>query len=366
MIHIFVGTKAQFVKMAPIMWELDKRRVDYNLIDSGQHGELAGRLVKEFGLKKPNIYLRKEHDNINTLLKAFTWSLENIQTVLLKKDMVWNDVFNRKQGVCLIHGDTLSTLLSLAYAKRCRIKVAHIEAGLRSYNMFSPFPEEIIRMICMRMSDILFAPSGWAYENLDKMGFEHKTINVKDNTIKDTIRYALSKSEGSEIEKDPYVLVTIHRVETLYSFERMKGVVDLLSRISNQLRVIFVTHEPTQKRLEHYGLDKRIRENRGIKVMPLQPYLLFLGMINNADYVVTDGGSIQEECAYLDKPCLIARDRTERMDGLGANAVIWDFDGGRLEKFFSLVNKETEKADITDYSPSKEIVDRLIENGFHR
>ena len=174
MIHIFVGTKAQFIKMAPIMQELDRRGIVYNFIDAGQHAGLTGDLIDQFDLRQPNVFLREEGGNIDTLLQAFAWTVSNLWRIVLRRNQVCRRVFGGGDGICLIHGDTLTTLLSLLYAKRCGLKVAHVEAGLRSYHLLDPFPEEMIRLIAMRHSDILFAPSDWALENLHKMGYGQK------------------------------------------------------------------------------------------------------------------------------------------------------------------------------------------------
>lgn len=360
MIHIMIGTKAQFIKMAPIMQELDRRGVRFNFIDTGQHAGITGDLLEPFGLRGPDVRLREESTSITRLSEALRWTAEGIVRSALRPGDIRRNVFRGEGGICLIHGDTLTTLLSLLFARRCGIEVAHVEAGLRSFNLLDPFPEEIIRLITMRKSHILFAPSEWACENLKKMGYGGKTVHAGGNTIIDTLRFAGSLN-GGERPPGPYVVVTIHRVETLYSRSRLTAVVNLLERIGRERKVLFVLHEPTQKKLSSLGLYEKLKAMPSVELMPLQPYLTFVNLLAGADFIVTDGGSIQEESYYLDIPCLVMRTRTERPEGIGENACLAGFDGERIDRFlntFPTLRRRT--ASLEGLHPSKTIVDHLM------
>ena len=359
MIHVFVGTKAQFIKMAPIMQELDRRGAAYNFIDAGQHAGLTGDLVRQFHLREPDVFLRKERTNVETIAEAIGWTWRSLGQVAFKRKQVSQRVFRGESGVCLIHGDTLTTLLSLMYAKRCGLEVAHVEAGLRSYSLVEPFPEEIIRLIAMRYGDLLFAPSEWAFENLCRMGYRAKSVNVGGNTIEDTVRYAQKHIEKAGHSLEPYVVVTIHRVETIYSRSRLMMVAGLVERIARERKVTFVLHEPTRRQLSRFGLYDRFSQNPAVELLPLQPYLHFISLIAGADYVVTDGGSIQEETFALNVPCLIMRSKTERMEGLGENAYLAEFHPEQVERFFDLL-PSLRRRRVEKTSPSSVIVDHLM------
>lgn len=358
MIHVFVGTKAQFIKMAPLMREFDDRGIHYNFIDSGQHRTLTSEISREFGLRHPDVFLRRNKSNINSLRQALVWTISIISLVAFRKQKVRQDVFLNRRGICLIHGDTLTTLVSLIYAKRCGLKVAHIEAGLRSYRITNPFPEELIRLLAMRFSDILFAPSDWAYENLQRMGYANRTINIGGNTIVDSIKYAKSKFEHKTAPRK-YSIATIHRTETIYSRSRLAEIVELLERISDSYKVLFVLHKPTSERLIHYGFYKRLKQNPNIKLLTLQPYLEFLYLLSESEFAVTDGGSIQEECYYLGVPCLIMRTRTERREGLGETAILSHFDRDKIERFIHQYKKYKHQVCDMAMSPSARIVDHI-------
>jgi len=359
MIHVFVGTKAQLIKMAPIMQEMDHQSIHYNFIDAGQHAQLTPKIIEEFRLREPDVLLRRQTTNINTLVAAITWTVKNLMEIVFRRQRVYQEIFRGKQGICLIHGDTLTTLLSLFYAKRCGIKVAHVEAGLRSNHLFDPFPEEIIRLMAMRYSDVLFAPTKWAAENLQKMGYLQKTVIVGGNTAVDAVRYAVREANGRDRPHKPYVVASTHRVETIYSRSRLTMIVALLERIARDREVLFVVHEPTRRQLSRFGLEELLLKNEGITILPLQPYLVFIDLLIGADFIVADGGSIQEESYFLNVPCLIMRTKTEREEGLGANALLSQFDQSQIDKFLQSFSSFKRTNTEDDLYPSRAIVERV-------
>jgi UDP-N-acetylglucosamine 2-epimerase len=194
------------------------------------------------------------------------------------------------------------------------------------------------------------------------MGYAEKTVAISGNTVVDAVRYAKGQAIPNQLPQKNYVLTTIHRVETIYSHQRLEMIVDLLQRISKTKKVIFVLHEPTRDQLEKNKLMETLRENSGIELLPLQSHLTFIQLISNADFVITDGGSIQEETYYLNKPCLIMRSRTERDEGLNKNAYLAMFDEKRIDQFLN--NWQAyHLAEVDDLpSPSKDLVDVLVQS----
>ena len=269
-------------------------------------------------------------------------------------------VFKNGKGVCLIHGDTLTTLISLLYAKRCGISVAHVEAGLRSFNLLDPFPEEIIRRIAMRLSDLLFAPSDTAFQNLIKMGYGKKAVPVGANTGLDSVRYAASRMKKEKLPFQPYAVMTIHRVETVFSSLRLKTVVEIIRRAARDRAIVFVLHEPTRNQLRRLGLLREVLETQNVTLLPMLSYLEFVGLMAGADYVITDGGSVQEECYYLNKPCMVLRSRTERKEGIGENAFLAGFDKIRIEKFLRTFPTLSRRNWEDSVRPSAFIVNHIL------
>ncbi|MDF1527116.1 MAG: UDP-N-acetylglucosamine 2-epimerase [bacterium] len=330
---IFTGTKAMFIKLVPLALEFDRRKWHYRIIDTGQHADLVSHVIEQFGLREPEISLDPGQKGVSTLTGGFAWMLRLLSYMFNSRSALKAKLFEGKEGICFIHGDTVSTLLSCLIAKRAGQKVAHVEAGLRSHNYLHPFPEEIVRVMVMRMADILFAPSPSAMENLQKMGLDHKSHLLPGNTNIDTMRITLSRPQG-EIPNVPkeYSLATIHRLETLYSQKKMRLMVDTLIEANSTVPLAFIMHPPTIKRLKKYNLQSRLTA-AGIITLPLMDHSTFLHLLKNARFVITDGGSIQEEMSYLGVPCLLLRKTTEREEGIGRNVVLSGMDISKVRNF---------------------------------
>lgn len=362
MFFFFIGTKAQYVKTAPVLLELNKRNIEYILIDSGQHAQLSKKFRKSFGIKEPDIQLREGKQDIATFLSAFFWITSFFLKGLFLKNRVSREIFKNKKGICVIHGDTPTTLLSIFLAKRVGLKVAHLESGLRSFNLLHPFPEEIIRIISMKFSDYLFSSHYTYSENLSKIKCKGEVIQISENTNLDSTRYAIAKKRGGyKGIKRPYALVSIHRFESIYSGKRLKFIVNLIINISKTISILFCVHPPTRIRLEKYGLYGLLNNKNNIILKPLINYEDFLQNQLHAEFIITDGGSIQEESFYFGIPCLLLRMKSERIDGLGENVVLSGFDEERINSFLNNYSQLRRKNRLDSKNhPSSEIVDALL------
>ncbi len=340
---IAVGTKGMLIKTAGIIHELDSRGINYQYVNLGQHGQRMSDLNKLFGFKPFDINFSKNEDiaSIKGVAKWFIEKLWNHKSILNKNNLL------------VVQGDTPATLLGYLLGKLGGMRIVHVEAGFRSNDPFNPFPEELIRIIVDRGSDFLFPPSDITYNNLIKEKIPSKIIHTKYNTVYDALRIALSKKPIRKVHGN-YVLVSIHRVETIYSYRRMKMLVDLIYKIDEN--VIWPIHPPTKLSLIKHGLLKNL-EN--VTFLELQDYVSFLHMIKNALYIITDGGGPQEESYFLGTPCLIYRKRTEHMEGINESSMLSYFNLNRIEYF--LINYRTfrKKSILHDISPSKIIVDFL-------
>ncbi len=354
MIHIAIGTKAQFIKMAPIMRRLVQEGVDFNLIDLAQHPEISARLREEFEIKPPDV--RLQDIDISTLSQGLKW-LSKFFYKGLNKRWLKEKIFKGEGGVCLIHGDTASTLLALYLAKRVGVKVAHIEAGLRSYNYLEPFPEEIIRLIAMRFSDLLFAPSRWAYQNLEKLGLKEKAILLSTNTSMESTFFSLNKQVNLNLNFEKYALITVHRMENIFCRKRLSFVMEVIKKIVKKLPLVFIQHQPTLKQLNKFNFSAELDSLDNLHIEKILSHAHFIHLISRSEFVVTDGGSIQEECYYLDKPCLLLRNLTERIEGLGENVILSKFSERNLDMFLEKYKEFRHKRPLEVKSPAKEIIE---------
>lgn len=353
-IQVFIGTKAQYIKTAPLLRLMDECKTPYRLIDSGQHAEIAEVMRRELGIRAPDVVMGGSRD-IDTIRGALIWSMK-IASKLWSRKRLRRDVFGGRGGICVVHGDTPSTLLSSVLAWRAGLRVAHLEAGLRSRSLWHPFPEELIRIFVMRFADILFAPTPDAVENLENIRHRGQVIALDGNTSIEAVAFA-GTSESAEIGP---VVVTMHRVENLRSKDRVEAFVTLVERIARDHPVRFVVHGPTELVLKNGDGFDRLRA-AGVDIGSLVGHAEFVAMLSAAPFVVIDGGSIQEECAYLGVPTLLWREKTERPHGLGSNVVLSAFDPSIVDSFLADTEAHRRERSLPESRPSETIHEILLE-----
>jgi len=354
MIHVIIGTKAQLIKMAPILKTLKMEGINYNYISTGQHKATIDDILANFAIKKPD-YVLYDGKDITSVIQMLIWGIKNIlKTVLHKKAIFKND----KNGIVLVHGDTFSTLLGAIMGKIGGLKVAHVESGLRSFNLFHPFPEEITRLLTFRLSDYMFCPGEWAQNNVAK--YKAIKINTQLNTLYDSLRFALPAIEniaGIDIPKKPYGVVTVHRFENFYNYEAINRIVSIVERISLKHFLVFILHKPTEIKLKKFKLYEVLDNNPNIELRERYDYFKFIKLILEADFVISDGGSNQEECYFLGKPILLLRKATERHEGLSENCVLSQYDPIVIDEFTNNIGAYQHELKQLAFSPSKIIVD---------
>lgn len=315
-IAVVIGTKAELIKVFPIMLELKKQKKGYWFIHTGQHP--LGKACEDFGVKKPDFILSKEPEistkfwsKINRI--SLFWFFQMIPKIrrLIKRI---------KPGYVIYHGDTMSTAAAaIASSKLLNSKKTwkniHLEAGLRSGSLFEPFPEEISRQISDRFSDILLAVSDLTEKNLHKYKNKKRIIKI-GNTIIDSAFISYNKAKRMKQKKPigKYALINIHRHENLKDKERLKRIVEIIKNVD--IKAIWPLHDNTAYFLNKYDLMGKIKEMENINIISLIDYSYFIFLLANCEYLITDGGSIQEESLVFKKPCILLRKRTERQEGL--------------------------------------------------
>ncbi|WP_188149871.1 UDP-N-acetylglucosamine 2-epimerase [Teredinibacter waterburyi] len=355
MIHIFLGTKAQLIKMAPIMRELQDRNIEYNFIFSGQHQNTINDLRNNFGVKEPNVILHSGKD-INSIPAMLLWMIKIIYRSLIDRKRIWRE---DRDGIVLNHGDTFSTLLGTILGKLSGLSCGHIESGLRSYNLLHPFPEEITRLLVFKMTDHFFCPGEWAINNV--ASYNGIKIDSKGNTLYDSLQSILSLplNPNLPIPSIKFGIVSIHRFENIFSKEKLEFIVNKTIEISAHTKLLFILHSPTEKRLKRYNLYKTLSTNSNIELRPRYDYKDFVTLIQASTFVVSDGGSNQEECFYLRKPCLLMREATERQEGINDNVVISNYNNDTITQFFDDLPNHKSDAPPQIKSPTQVIVNYL-------
>ncbi len=361
MIYCIIGTRAQLIKMAPIIARIEEKSWPLRLIHTGQHLISMDDLRQDFSLKTPWIYLIKKKE-AKTIFSSLRWLLSLLYITLFKSKKIIPNA-NKSKDIVLVHGDTFSTVIGALLGKTSGASVAHVESGLRSFNIWNPFPEELNRLITFSLSNIAFCPGAWAVNNL-KSYKKLETINTQQNTLIDSLGIALKhiqKRKRAETDKK-YAVVSIHRFENIYNKERFQFIIDAVLRAAEEFQVIFVMHPVTEKRLKKTALLTALSSNKNIKLKPRSGYIEFVALLSESSFVITDGGSNQEELAYLKIPTLLMRKATERPEGLGQNVSLSNYSSRITNDFFFSIKqrgRHTPKIDVPNPSPTNIIINSI-------
>lgn len=296
-IATILGTRPEIIKLSPLIPMLDNE-FDHILIHTGQHYSynMDKIFFDELNLRDCDYIL-----NIGSGTHAAQTGkmMIEIEKVLLKE----------KPDIVVVQGDTNSTLAGAITASKLNIKVAHVEAGCRSFD--KRMPEEVNRTLVDHCSNILFAPDDKAINNLTTEGIEKDNFYLVGNTSIDACLrvvdlFDLSQLKELSLKKQNYALLTVHRQENT-EYAQLKEIIKAMNLISEQIKIVFPVHLRTKKIIEEH--DIQINDN--ILLTDPTGYKDFIGLVVNSKFVMTDSGGIQEECGVLDVPCLILRENTE-------------------------------------------------------
>lgn len=355
-----IGTRAQLIKVAPVVVECEKRGLDCTLLMTGQHLETMQDLLDEFGVRSTQVpaITAKEHATIFSLAVWLPCAYRGVIKKLKSLSLEPKDID------ILVHGDTLSTVLGALAGRRIGARVVHLESGLTSKKILDPFPEEISRRIVFKLSHIAMCPTQEALEHMKLKYPQCEAVDTGGNTILDAIN--LTKIDRESRDPDsPYIVVSLHRFKNIYDSKRFSWLAELLEQIASIYPVYFVLHPATRKRLIKSGIFSRLEQHEGIKLLPRLGYSAFLRLAAESTCVLTDGGSNQEELAALGVPTIVMRQATERSDGLGRNAIMeGDISDGVLAYISNKRYVTLEQAHFTkhDGKPSAYIINYLISN----
>lgn len=319
-----VGARPNFMKAAPV-WSAINKITDFSqiLVHTGQHYDelMSDIFFKELQMPAPDYNL-----NIGSNSHA-----RQTAAIMIKFEELVNEL---KPDLVLVYGDVNSTVAAAMVCSKLSISIAHVEAGLRSFDR--KMPEEINRLITDQLADLLFTPSKDGDDNLLKEGIPKSKIHFVGNVMIDTLVKLLPKAVKPNNFQDlqQYILVTLHRPSNVDDPKSLQSIIRNLQEISKSIPVIFPVHPRTKKMIAENELN--IINNVNFHLIEPLGYLDFLGLMKNAATVITDSGGIQEETTYLDIPCITIRENTERpiTVSLGTNQLI----GKDYYKIQNLVN----------------------------
>jgi len=321
-IFCVVGARPNFMKIAPIVEELNSRGIDHVLVHTGQHYDekMSKLFFQDLGLPKPDVDLEVGSGSHG----------RQTGEVLMRIEPV---IEAEKPDLVIVVGDVNSTLAATLAAVKLHIPVAHVEAGLRSFDR--SMPEEINRIMTDSVCDYLFITEEQAGRQLEKEGIDGGKIFFVGNTMIDSLLKHVRRADRSDIldrlgmKNRSYGVVTLHRPSNVDQSENLKSILEALDEIADELPLVFPVHPRTRKRIAEYGFESLI--GSGLVMTEPLGYLDFLKLNKEARLVLTDSGGIQEETTVLGVPCITLRDNTERPATItsGTNVLVGN-DKGRI------------------------------------
>lgn len=363
-IYLFIGTTAELIKLAPVIRELNRRKIKFTIIASGQNDihleEFKPVIGKVHILRAVN-----PKGSESSIFKFLIWTARTFFSLL--KGMQSNFAgLNKSNSLFIVHGDTVSSLMGSLVARIYGLKLVHIEAGLRSFNFFEPFPEEICRYIISRLAGVHFCPNAWSVGNLS--GVKGEKVNTHENTLIEIFWSVMKRKSNhpfvrgiQDAHKKYFVLVAHRQEHVLFNRNKTKELLKfVLNNIPDDIRCLFLVHDISAGFVD--TLELLIPEEKADKITKVDrlPYGDFMHLLAGAEFMITDGGSNQEEMYYMGKPCLILRNRTERIEGLGKNVVLSKNNRGTIVQFLSNYKNLIHPPVRIVSSPSKMIVDYLF------
>ncbi len=365
-IFIFVGTTAELIKLVPVIREFKKRKVVFMVVASGQNDIHFEEFASVIG-KIKIVYAVTPKGKESSLFQFLIWAVRTFFS-LLKGMRGYFIGLDKSNSLFLVHGDTVSSLMGSLVAKVYGLKLVHIESGLRSFNFFEPFPEEICRYIISRLADVHFCPNQWAVDNLKSVKGEK--VNTHQNTLIETFRSVMKTKSHHPLvrqlqkQKKRYFVLVVHRQEHVFfgkkrTTEMLKFV---LSRVPKNMSCIFLVHDLSADFIHALGraLPQEIA-NTIVRVARLA-YGDFMYLLMGSEFMITDGGSNQEEMYYMGKPCLLLRSCTERIEGLDHNVILSKNSKQRILHFLKNYRKYSRPPITSFVSPSKIICNYVVQS----
>lgn len=306
-IFLVGGARPNFMKIAPLYRELKKKSdlIETKIIHTGQHYDYSMSKVffEQLGLAEPDYYL-----NVGSASHATQTA--NIMMAVEK-------VFEQdKPDWLFVVGDVNSTIACSLTAVKMGIKVAHVEAGLRSFDM--DMPEEINRILTDRISSLLLCSEPSGIKNLRAEGYDMGKIFLVGNTMIDTVAFHLADIKKNDFYKtldlkaNSYACLTLHRPSNVDNADSLLNFYNILDYAAKESEIVFPAHPRTVKNIEKFGLKEKFDSIKNLKIIEPIGYFEFMNLVINSKFIMTDSGGIQEETTFLGIPCITLRENTER------------------------------------------------------
>ncbi len=318
-IAVVLGTRPEIIKMAPIIDEIIKRKIDLTILHTGQHydEEMSDNFFRDLEIPAPDYNI---HVGSGSHAKQTALMMEGIEGVLM----------DEKPDIVLVQGDTNAVLAGSLVASKLHIAIGHVESGLRSFDM--TMPEEVNRRVCDVTSTMYFIPTEQSAINLLAEGYSRTNLFITGNTVVDACfrHLEIAKKRGFDEESlasldidnmDNILTLTMHRAENVDIKSRVINIIDAIKEL-NDMNVIFPIHPRTKKTLQDFGLFDELNNLKHVHIIRPLGYLDFLQLTSKSTLILTDSGGLQEEAITLNVPALTLRYNTERPETVTAGGNI--------------------------------------------
>lgn len=339
-IIIVAGARPNFMKIGPLMREFKKHKQHFDtlLVHTGQHYdfEMSQSFFDDLNIPEPDIYLNVGSGSHASQTAKIMTSFEKV-------------ILKEKPDLVIVVGDVNSTVACSLVASKLNVKVAHVEAGLRSFDR--AMPEEINRIVTDSLSDYLFVSEESGLRNLKKEGVDSNKVHFVGNIMIDTLLSNMPKINKSNIlsrifpkllpaqspEPKAYAVLTLHRPSNVDSEKALLEIYDILETISQRIKIIYPVHPRTKKMIKIHNFLNRFEKLKNLLMIKPLGYIDFIKLVKKSQFVLTDSGGIQEETTVLGIPCLTMRENTERPVTIkeGTNILV----GRDKQKIIRTVNK---------------------------
>lgn len=359
-IYFVLGTVAELIKMMGVLQLLSTKRIPYKVVLTGQHDLRSSELWAAIGPPAERIVLWERP--VKKSIPAFArWALS---ATFAGIRAVQRELHGRRANeiAWVVMGDTVSTGIGAWLGWIFGMKVMHVEAGLTSGRWLIPFPEEMTRRFASWTSTLLFCPNAWCASNVASA--RGRIVNTFQNTIADSLKLALAREPVDPVvldaRREPYFVFSIHRQENVYNARVFQFLLEKTLEACGDRRCLFMMYDLTVARAKELGLWQKIESHPSVRLVPRMPYLQYMHLLKNSDFLITDGGSNQEDCYLLGLPCLLLREVTERTEGLGENVVMSMNDAETIARFIANAKSYARPPATVDKSPSAILLDAML------
>lgn len=363
-IAFIAGTTAEIIKLAPVVRALEERGDGVELWNTAFHvGGLPATLA-DLGLPQPAVDLvpsRRQRDVVR-VAQVPGWALRILASVVRRRGEL-----RRRLGrgtprpLVVVHGDTFSTVLGAVIGRFLGAEVAHVEAGMRTGNIWHPMPEELNRRIVAKIATLHFAPTQHEVDHLRRERARGSIVDTGANTVIDALRLAIDGDAPAIDLPEQFGLVTLHRFEMLRNGPVFTQTLEVLHEASATMPLVMPAGNTERNRIEELGLGHLFGDR--FRLVDKQPYARFMPLLARASFVVTDSGGLQQECGILGKPAAIHREAVESQQGIGDNLVLTGLDLQVLRDFLRTWRDHARPSLLDEFHPTGAIVAELARAG---